>query len=391
MALSKDGDNNADFTLGSLGATTLAPGASTTFTVTFTPSAVGPRTAAIHIASNDSDENPFDIALTGTGVMRADPLAVTGGPYSVIFGQSLLLDGSASQPSFGETITTYEWDLNNDNTFGDVTGATPAAISYSDLTTTWGRIPGTNAIQLKVTDSSLKTSIISTTLTLITNLTWDANGATAGQTNGAGAWLGNNLWWNGTSNLNWVSGSDATFGGPNTAGGAVTLASPTTVNSLTFNSFITPDYTLGTAGQAITLNTGITKNAGSFTATIISPLTLAGSQTWTNNSANALTFGAGGLSLDANTLTFSGTGNFTAGAGTFGNAGTGGIIMNGTGVLNTRVATSTNYTGSTTINSGTVLTECRLQIHWQFQSQWRHAHRLLPTDWCFLQWLGRGR
>ena len=71
LALSKNGANSADFTLGSLGATTLAPGASTTFTVTFTPAAAGTRTAAIHIASNDADENPFDITLTGTGVTWA--------------------------------------------------------------------------------------------------------------------------------------------------------------------------------------------------------------------------------------------------------------------------------------------------------------------------------
>ena len=35
--------------------------------VTFAPGAVGSRSAAIHIASNDADENPFDIALTGYG------------------------------------------------------------------------------------------------------------------------------------------------------------------------------------------------------------------------------------------------------------------------------------------------------------------------------------
>ena len=68
LALSKDGAHSADFSLGTLGATTLTPGASTTFTVTFSPGSPGIRTAALHIASNDSDENPFDISLTGTGV-----------------------------------------------------------------------------------------------------------------------------------------------------------------------------------------------------------------------------------------------------------------------------------------------------------------------------------
>ncbi len=92
LALTKDGSHNADFSVSSLGATTLAPGASTTFTVTFTPGATGTRNAAIHLSSNDADENPFDIALTGTGV-TVGTLAVTpsenlsatgstGGPFS---------------------------------------------------------------------------------------------------------------------------------------------------------------------------------------------------------------------------------------------------------------------------------------------------------------------
>jgi hypothetical protein len=35
--------------------------------VTFKPKAKGNRNAAIHIRSNDADENPFDIKLTGLG------------------------------------------------------------------------------------------------------------------------------------------------------------------------------------------------------------------------------------------------------------------------------------------------------------------------------------
>ncbi|MCX6879153.1 MAG: choice-of-anchor D domain-containing protein, partial [Verrucomicrobia bacterium] len=67
LAVTTDGVDAADFTLGALGATTLAPGASTTFTVTFAPGAAGARSAALHLASNDSDENPFDLTLTGHG------------------------------------------------------------------------------------------------------------------------------------------------------------------------------------------------------------------------------------------------------------------------------------------------------------------------------------
>ena len=67
LVIRKDGAHKADFKVGELGKTTLAAGASTTFKVTFKPTAKGTREAAIHIKSNDSNENPFDIKLTGMG------------------------------------------------------------------------------------------------------------------------------------------------------------------------------------------------------------------------------------------------------------------------------------------------------------------------------------
>ena len=105
-------------------------------------------------------------------------------------------------------------------------------------------------------------------------LTWDPTGG--GTTDGAGAWLTVGDWWNGASNVNWTSGDNAIFGNGG-AGGAVTLASPTVVNSITFNSF-TGTYTIGTAGQTLTINGGITMNSGAGAATIISPITLGAAQ-----------------------------------------------------------------------------------------------------------------
>jgi M6 family metalloprotease-like protein/uncharacterized repeat protein (TIGR02543 family) len=75
LAVTKSGTNSGDFTFTNPPAT-LAAGANTTFTVTFAPGAAGARTAALQIASNDADENPFDINLTGTGI-GPGTLAVT--------------------------------------------------------------------------------------------------------------------------------------------------------------------------------------------------------------------------------------------------------------------------------------------------------------------------
>jgi len=67
--MTKDGAHSGDFTVSDPVDTTVAPGATTTFTVTFTPSELGNRTATIHLPSNDSNSNPFDLILVGTGVL----------------------------------------------------------------------------------------------------------------------------------------------------------------------------------------------------------------------------------------------------------------------------------------------------------------------------------
>lgn len=67
LAITKNGTNKADFTVGALPKTSLAPGASMTVNVTFKPSSKGKKAAAIHLKSNDADESPFDIKLAGEG------------------------------------------------------------------------------------------------------------------------------------------------------------------------------------------------------------------------------------------------------------------------------------------------------------------------------------
>jgi|GEM_PF-777273 len=67
LVVTKSGGNPGDFALAIGGLPgTLAPGASATFTVTFSPSALGVRTAVVQIASNDASASPFSIQVTGT-------------------------------------------------------------------------------------------------------------------------------------------------------------------------------------------------------------------------------------------------------------------------------------------------------------------------------------
>jgi hypothetical protein len=68
VAATIDGANAADFTIIKAPLATIAGRKKTTVSVKFTPSALGDRTAVLHIASNDADENPFDLIIKGTGL-----------------------------------------------------------------------------------------------------------------------------------------------------------------------------------------------------------------------------------------------------------------------------------------------------------------------------------
>jgi fibronectin-binding autotransporter adhesin len=209
-----------------------------------------------------------------------------------------------------------------------------------------------------------------------TTLTWDANADSANQTDGAAAWLGTNQWWDGITNADWTSyvAPDAIFGN-GTAGGAVTLASPTTVGSITFNRFGSGStYTIGTASQSLTINSGITINHNNLTSatavtnnsvSIISNVILGGAQTWKNNAYNPLPKTdssslsvQGGINLNGYALTIDGIGTTNLGQVTGSIiTGSGGIIKNGTGTLNLGGIGGSpvnTYTGGTTINGGIV-------------------------------------
>lgn len=84
LAFTVDGENAADFSASGPESTSILPGNAAYFTVDFTPGALGERNARLHIASNDSDENPFDIDLSGTGVPPTFPEIVVESPAGTI-------------------------------------------------------------------------------------------------------------------------------------------------------------------------------------------------------------------------------------------------------------------------------------------------------------------
>lgn len=85
-SLMKSGSNSADYAIPAL-STTLAAGASTTCTVSFTPQpgAGGARSASLAVASNDTLQSSFTIALTGVAQPLPVPNFITHPLSQIVF------------------------------------------------------------------------------------------------------------------------------------------------------------------------------------------------------------------------------------------------------------------------------------------------------------------
>ena len=106
------GVHAADFTLTVDAATTVASGGgTTTFTITFDPSAVGLRSATVSIANDDADENPYNFSIQGTGT-AAPEMDVSGLAVSIA-------DGDATPSVLDDTdFGSHDIDTgSNANTF----------------------------------------------------------------------------------------------------------------------------------------------------------------------------------------------------------------------------------------------------------------------------------
>ena len=98
------GDESSDFVINTAGMLTSIPAASqTTFTVTFTPGALGGRTGVLQVVSDDADEDYLIFFLTGTGVAVAPPSL----PEAVDT-PALVWTTSGNSVWNGQTATTHD-------------------------------------------------------------------------------------------------------------------------------------------------------------------------------------------------------------------------------------------------------------------------------------------
>ena len=148
-----DGTNAANFTLTTPPAASLIAGATTNFTVSFAPPALGAFTANLHIRSSDAAEDPFDLVMTATGVSNADltSLVITPNALSPVFNPDLVTYFSSYTnattsvtftPALMDPAATIQWRVGSGAFVNIASGATTSSIALT---------PGNTAVQFKVT------------------------------------------------------------------------------------------------------------------------------------------------------------------------------------------------------------------------------------------------
>jgi hypothetical protein len=91
----------------------------------------------------ETDTDQSSVVITGQA--NTPPIADAGGPYTGKVGQAITLDGSASyDPDAGDSIVSYEWDIDNDGQYDDATGVT--------VQHTWNSVYN-GTVGLRVTDT----------------------------------------------------------------------------------------------------------------------------------------------------------------------------------------------------------------------------------------------
>jgi len=126
-AITITGTNASEFTITTSPSATVAAFSSTTFVVTFLPTAIGVRLATINIVNDDSNENPYNFNIQGTGTPR-----------------EIDLQGNGISITNGDIITSVS----------DGTDFGPADINLATVTRTF-TIRNTGSLSLTITNPTI--------------------------------------------------------------------------------------------------------------------------------------------------------------------------------------------------------------------------------------------
>ncbi len=119
--------NTADFSLVGVTPSTVANGSSVTFTVRFMPVSEGLKSSSISFSNQDSNENPYNFTLTGTGVVTA-PSAPTATAATSISGNGFTANWNTVAGS-----TSYSLEVSTDN-FATLVGGNSYTINAPVVT-----------------------------------------------------------------------------------------------------------------------------------------------------------------------------------------------------------------------------------------------------------------
>ncbi|WP_188768473.1 choice-of-anchor D domain-containing protein, partial [Emticicia aquatilis] len=248
--VSLTGANTEDFIITQPSITTIPAGGSTAFTVTFNPSVSGVRDATVNIANNDTDENPYDFSIRGTG--NCDPASI---PNPNIIGSDNLSCSNTSVIRMASGGGTYSWSS------GLGTNATATITSSGIYTVT---VTGNNGcIATATTNVTLDNSVPNAGITGTTNLTCTTTSVSRTATGG-----GSYSWSNGL-------GTSATV--------SITISGIYTVTVTNSNGCTATATTNVTLNNSVP-NAGITgtTNLSCTTTSVSRTATGGGSYSWSN-------------------------------------------------------------------------------------------------------------
>ena len=130
-----------DFNVLTQPSASVAIGGNTTFVVRFAPTAAGTRNGTISFANNDSNEDPYNFSITGTGVTPVPEINVIGvsdGGTDTSFGSTLVAGGTIDKTYTIENLGTASLTIGAFTMSGDFTVITsPAATVASGGSTTF--------------------------------------------------------------------------------------------------------------------------------------------------------------------------------------------------------------------------------------------------------------
>lgn len=165
--VSISGTHAADFTVTAIPSTPIAASGSTTFQVTFDPSAAGTRSASISIANDDADENPYIFAIQGTGSVPAPEINITGNSVSIAnndlspsagdhtdFGSALVLSGSVVRTFTIENQGLATLNLTGVSPYVSISGAHAADFTVTAIPATPIAASGSTTFQVTFAPSA---------------------------------------------------------------------------------------------------------------------------------------------------------------------------------------------------------------------------------------------